>query len=246
MSNSIEDKYVNGDYIDHNPTWDIEHAPRKAEELLDVVSASMLKKLFDSREHVIEIGCGAGGVLFNFSKLLDDQGIENVPVGYDISPVAIDMANEKHGSKAKFVCGKEINLDQKAAVVLLVDVLEHIEDPAEFMHTYKELSDYFLIRLPLDRSLWNLLLNKLPKLERELGHLHYFTYKTAISFVKNVGMEVVSYKLTNNFAVSDNRQTLVSKIMWPVRMLTSIISEKLNSLLWGGNSIVLLVRGKSS
>ena len=244
MSNSIEDKYINGDYIEHNPTWDIEHAPRKAKELIDVIPSDVLKSMFDNRKYVIEIGCGAGGVIYNFSKLLIDQGVDNIPVGYDISPVAIEMANEKYGKDVKFSCAKKIDIKQDVAVVLLVDVLEHVEEPGAFMCSNKELSDYFLIRLPLDKSLWNIVLNKLPKLQRELGHLHYFTYSSAISFVRKEGMDILSYHLTNNFNVGDNRKTVVSKLMWPIRLITSNISARLNSLIWGGNSIVLLAKIK--
>ncbi len=242
MSNSIEDKYINGDYIDHNPTWDIEHAPRKANELAAVIPHNILEKLFDNKKYVIEIGCGAGGVIYNFSKLLTGLGIENIPVGYDISPKAIVMANERYGDSVEFVCSKEINIKESVAVIMLVDVLEHIENPDIFLRSLSELCDSFLIRLPLDKSLWNVAFNKLPKLEKELGHIHYFTYKGAMSFVNKQGLDVVSYYLTNNFNVNSNRKTTVSKIMWPIRALTSAISKKLNSLLWGGNSIVMLAK----
>lgn len=242
MSNRVEDKYINGDYIDHNPTWDIEHAPRKANELIAVIPHNVLEKLFDHKKHVIEIGCGAGGVIYNFSQLLAGLGIENVAVGYDISPQAIAMAHERFGGSVDFVCSKEITGKEDVAVILLVDVLEHIEHPDIFLHSMTVISDYFLIRLPLDKSLWNIVFNKLPKLKRELGHIHYFTYKGAMSFINNQGLDVMSYYLTNNFSANDNRKTAVSKIMWPIRVLTSAVSKKLNSFLWGGNSIVMLAK----
>ena len=132
----------------------------------------------------------------------------------------------------------------EVAVVLLVDVLEHLVSPDVFLRDLKKISDYFLIRLPLDRSLWNVALNKLAKLEKELGHIHYYTYISALRFVEDQGLEVKNFYLTKNFAAEENKKTKVSKIMSPVRMATSFISDKLNSLLWGGNSIVMLVKTK--
>jgi len=245
MSSSIEDRYINGDYIDHNPTWDIDHAPRKAAELTKVIPFDLLQKMFEEKKSVIEVGCGAGGVIYNFSRLLTNLGIENIPAGYDISPQAIAMAREKFGDRVDFVCSKEITIKEDVAVILLVDMLEHLETPDIFLRSMTMISKYFLIRLPLDKNLWNLVSGKLPKLEKKLGHIHYFTYKSATTFVNEQGLEVIRYYLTSNFNVSSNRKTKIAKIMWPVRMITAAVSKKLNSLLWGGNSIVILAKVKT-
>ena len=245
MSSRIEDRYINGDYIDHNPTWDIGHATRKANELTKVIPSDILRKMFAENKYVLEVGCGAGGVIYNFSRLLTNLGIENIPAGYDISPQAIAMAREKFGDRVNFVCSKEITIKENIAVILLVDVLEHLESPDNFLRSITTISNYFLIRLPLDKNLWNRISGKLPKLEKELGHIHYFTYKSAIKFVSRQGLEVVSCYLTNNFNDSSNRKTQTAKIMWPVRMITSAVSKKLNSLVWGGNSVVILAKVKT-
>jgi len=245
MGTSIENKYINGDYIEYNPTWDIAHAPRKASELTKVMPLNVLQELFAQKRYVIEVGCGAGGVIYNFSKLLTGHGIRNIPVGYDISPKAIEMANERYGDSVDFTCSKEITIKKNVAVILLVDVLEHLETPDIFLRSMTTISNYFLIRLPLDKSLWNIALNKLPKLEKELGHIHYFTYQSAITFVNEQGLDVVSYYLTNNFNANYNRKTMTAKIMWPVRMITSTVSKKLSSLVWGGTSIVMLAKVKT-
>ena len=209
---------------------------------MDVVSTEHLEALFDGGDMVVEIGCGAGGVLYHFSRQLKEKGFYNCAVGYDISPKAIEMAKNQYGEDVKFICSKEVNLDKKISVVLLVDVLEHLVDPADFLQASKKLTSYFLIRLPLDNNLWNIALNKLPKLERELGHIHYYTYMSAKKFIKSQGLDIVNMRLTKNFIAKSNQKTIVSKIMRPVRILTSLISVRLNSLLWGGNSIVVFAK----
>jgi len=211
-----------------------------------VIPPDVFKKLFaNNKKHVLEVGCGAGRVLYHFSTLLTGLGIENVAVGYDISPKAIEMANERYGEDVDFVCSREITIREGVAVILLVDVLEHVETPDVFLRSMTAISDFFLIRLPLDKNLWNIVFNKLPKLRKELGHIHFFTYKDAMDFVYAQGMDVVNYCLTNNFNARENRKTKIAKIMWPIRMLTSAMSKKLNSLIWGGNSIVMLVKAKN-
>lgn len=242
MSDDIEDKYISGDYIDHNPTWDVEHAPRKAKDLLSVINSRNLKNMFYKKNCVVEIGCGVGGVIYNFSQQLTNKNILNRPFGFDISPKAIDVAKSKYGDSVDFRCTKTIDLKDDIAVILLIDVLEHVIEPSTLLQESKGISDYFLIRLPLDLSLWNISLKKIPQLKKELGHIHYFTYISALNLIKGNNMEVLDYTLTNNFNDKSNRETKVSKVMWPVRLSTSFLSKRLNSLLWGGNSIVILAK----
>lgn len=236
----VEARYIDGEYLSHNPTWDIEHSSRKARDLLHVIPSEYLKKIFDdASRYVVEIGCGAGGVLFHFSNLLNKENIRNIPIGYDISPIAIKMAKEKYGHVIQLFCSKEMKLNEKASVILLIDVLEHILSPAGFLQSIKNQSNYLLIRLPLDRSFWNICLNKLPKLKKKLGHIYFYNYRDALNFVQQQGLEIIKYNFTNNFSDKTNRNTIVSKLMFPIRSLTSLISQKMNSMLWGGNSIVI-------
>jgi SAM-dependent methyltransferase len=244
---NIEARYINGDYLRHNPTWDIGHSPRKAKELRNVIPDEYLKNMFDNDpRHVVEIGCGAGGVLFHFSELLNKEGLKNTPMGYDISPTVITIAKKKFGHAVQFFCSKEIHLDKKASVILLIDVLEHMLRPSDFLLSIKRWSNYFLIRLPLDKSLWNMCLNKFPKLKKELGHIHFYNYRDALNLVQEQGLEIINHKFTNNFSDKTNRKTIVSNLMFPVRSLTSLINQKINCMLWGGNSIVIFAASARS
>jgi hypothetical protein len=187
----------------------------------------------------LEVGCGSGGVLFNFSSLLKKENIRNTPIGYDISPMAITIAKEKYGHVIQFHCSKEIRLKGKASVILLVDVIEHLPSPPDFLQSIKKKSNYLLIRLPLDKSLWNVCLNRLPKLKKRLGHIYFYHYRDALNLVQKQGLEIIKYNFTNNFCDKTNQNTTVSKLMFPIRSLTSLMSQKMNSVLWGGNSIVI-------
>ncbi len=236
----VKARYLNGEYLSQNPTWDIEHSSRKVRELRSVIPGAYLEKIFNgTTKSVVEFGCGAGGVLSGFADILKCDGIDVEPIGYDISPDAIDMARKKFGESVKFINSGEVELIEGVSLLLLVDILEHLVDPVEFLHSVKERSEYFIIRLPLDRSLWNICLGKLAKLKEELGHLHFYDHLAAVSLVSQVGLKVKEVKFVNNFSDKTNRKTLVSKIMYPVRALLSMVSPKINSRLFGGNSVVI-------
>ena len=191
----VETRYIDGEYFSHNPTWDIEHSSRKARELRHVIPSEYLKNTFDNGpRYLVEIGCGAGGVLFHFSDLLNKENLRNTPIGYDISPIAITMAKEKYGHVIQFFCSKEIKLNEKASVILLIDVLEHTLSPSDFLKSIKNQSNYLLIRLPLDKSLWNICINKLPKLKKKLGHIYFYNYRDALNLVQQQGLEITGSK----------------------------------------------------
>ena len=242
----IIDKYIDGDYLSNNPTWDIEHSSRKASDIFKVFSDECLRDIFQSGSgEVLEIGCGVGGVLYNFSQRLKSKNIAHRALGYDISPIAIARAKENFGHVVDYYCATVPNLDKKVSLILLIDVVEHVENLDEFFDIVKLYCDIFAIRVPLDNSLWNRIFYRFPSLKKKLGHLHFCNYKTAIGLVNDHGLEVINYSFTDNFQDVNNRQTRVSELMYPIRVITSKISQKLNSLIWGGNSIVIFAEKRN-
>jgi len=238
-------RYVDGDYLAHNPTWDVEHSQRKAREILSVIDDEQLAGIFHRTEnHVVDVGCGAGGVLYYLVEALGERGIQTVPAGYDVSPAAIEMARQQFGQAVTYTCAAEPPIAGGTALVLLVDVLEHVADPGALVRSLASKSDYMALRIPLDRSLWNLATRRFATLRRTLGHVHYYTYRSALALLERNGLRVIKYALSENFRQRSVRQTRVARMMYPVRRVTSWMSPKLNSLLWGGNSLVVLAAGE--
>jgi len=103
---------------------------------------------------VIDVGCGTGG---NLAILAEDYEC----FGIDTSTEAIDLAQRRFGG-VQFFCGHAPEdlgvLMQKADVVLLMDVLEHVRDDAGLLERLVEsLSPgaKLLLTVPADASLWS-------------------------------------------------------------------------------------------
>lgn len=79
--------YEDGTYLKNNPTWGEEEAYWKAQVVFNLLSKNNLHP-----ESICEVGCGAGGVLVALSSMLDS--VVDM-YGYDISPQAISLCNEK-------------------------------------------------------------------------------------------------------------------------------------------------------
>lgn len=103
---------------------------------------------------IIDIGCGTGGMISYLSRYYNCIGI-------DTSKIAVKIASESYPhacfqmSDAKEVLCK---LGPKAKVLLLLDVLEHIENDKEFLLNIIEAltpGGYILLTVPANLSLWS-------------------------------------------------------------------------------------------
>src|SRR6187402_1177603 len=112
--------YINGEYFENNPTWDIEDSPWKADIINSIIERNRI-----SVNDIVEVGCGAGGILTNLAE--KNSHIRTL-TGFDISPQAFMLAEKRKSERVNFYLGDFINndLSANADVVLVIDVLEHI------------------------------------------------------------------------------------------------------------------------
>jgi 2-polyprenyl-3-methyl-5-hydroxy-6-metoxy-1,4-benzoquinol methylase len=121
-----------------------------------------------SGDSVLDIGCGIG---FVSDKLA--QKAKNV-TGVDIEEKNLSIAKNKFVKEnLRFILADATQYDfkEKFDVVILSNVLEHIKNRIEFLEKIKNLSNKFLIRVPMINRDWMTLYKK------ELG-LWYFNDPT--------------------------------------------------------------------
>ena len=103
--------------------------------------------------HLLEIGCGTGGNLKYLGRFFRVSGV-------DISPVAVAFARERLSSPVLQGDFRELYPDgfTDVGLVLLADVLEHIEDDRAFLAGVVERlppGGSVLITVPAHRFLWS-------------------------------------------------------------------------------------------
>lgn len=142
-------------------------------------------------DNVLDIGCGNGELAFDVAKKA-----KNV-VAVDIDPEKIDAAKTKHvGQNIKYKIAdatKDLN-EEKYDVIMLSNVLEHIENRVEFLEKIKPLADKFLIRVPTFDRDWVPLYKKELGIEWRLDLTHYieFTEKTFREEIFAAGLKIES------------------------------------------------------
>lgn len=93
-------------------------------------------EMADDESTVIEIGCGAGGIL----KLFHDKGFKTY--GVDVGKKYVEYGREKFGIELSVTTIENILIDKRADIVIYSHVFEHLLDPnTELLHIQKLLKD---------------------------------------------------------------------------------------------------------
>ena len=227
-----EEIYVNGTYREKNPTWHVEESPWKVRHILPMMNRHHLVP-----NTVCEVGCGAGKVLQLLQERLNDA---STFWGYDISPHAIEMCKEKANEQLHFKLA-DIRQEQDVFfdLLLVLDVIEHLEDSFSFLRDIKPKSQYKLFHIPLEVSVQGVLRGKIFIRNRDLhGHLHYFTKETALRTLEDAGYEVLDYSYSPEFEMrSTILQTNLMKL--PRKFFFALHKDWAVRILGGSRLLVL-------
>jgi SAM-dependent methyltransferase len=220
--------------LEKNPTWHVEESPWKAKQIMRMLTQNHL-----APESICEVGCGAGEVLKQVQGRMD---VSCTFWGYEISPQAIELTKSRANERLHF---KLADLRKEEGVffdlLLIMDVIEHLEDYFSFLRDLKSKSQYKIIHLPLDLSVQSLLRpNGLLGNRRAYGHIHYFTKDVALEMLKDVGYEVVDYFYApRSIGLANN---LAKKLLILPRVLFFGARKDLAVRVLGGYSLLALAK----
>jgi len=236
MKVSSNDIYVNGEYFNNNPDWDIADARWKTDVITD-----LLKKNKVSPKQVIEVGCGAGENLVELQK--KNSGIEKL-TGYDISPQAINLAAKKTTDKISFF-NEDITLKENVQTDLMlgIDVVEHVDDYYGFLRKLKNKSSWFVFHIPLDLSCRTVMKPHVMLQQREsVGHVHYYTKEMVEWALQDTGYEIIDWVYTKpvvDVKPADSVKRGIKKIL---RNISFAINKDWSAKKWGGYSMMILAK----
>lgn len=146
-------------------------------------------KNITENDSVLDIGCGNGACTWSIS-----QKAKKV-VGIDMSVKNINLAKKKFSNdNLEFIVGDAVSYKfmEKFDVIVLSNVLEHIEKRVEFLKKIKRLAPKILIRVPLVTRDWLSVYKKEKGFEYRLDKTHYIEY-TEENFGKEMkvaGLEI--------------------------------------------------------
>lgn len=181
------DAYKDGSYLEKNPTWHVEESPFKVKYIMRLLRQNSLQT-----RSVCDAGCGVGEVL----RLLQMQLPSDTElVGYDISPQAYALTASRanrhlHFKLADITKEHDLGFD----LMLVLDVVEHLEDYFSFLRSVRPLAKYKVFHFPLDLSVQAVgRRDGLLKRRRDYHHVHYFTKETALETLADTGYNIVDH-----------------------------------------------------
>jgi 2-polyprenyl-3-methyl-5-hydroxy-6-metoxy-1,4-benzoquinol methylase len=145
-------------------------------------------------DNVLDIGCGPGELAFDVAKKAKKV------VGIDFSEKYIARAKKNYIlPNLEYIFGDATKktLNEKFDVVILSNVLEHIENRVPFLQAIKTLAPKFLIRVPMIDRDWLTLYKKELGIEWRADLTHFLEYTVPIlkQETESAGMKIDSYSV---------------------------------------------------
>jgi 2-polyprenyl-3-methyl-5-hydroxy-6-metoxy-1,4-benzoquinol methylase len=189
---------------------------------------------------VCEVGCGAGQILKELHEALDPS-INYT--GYEISPQAFELCKPKATARLRFEL-KDILGDGQFHfdLMLLMDVVEHVEDCFAFLRGLKARSEFKILHIPLDLSAQAVLRGSpLIRARDAVGHLHYFTKDLALRFLAEVGYEIIDHFYTSG-SLDLPHKSFATRLARLPRRIAFRLEPDLAARILGGFSLLVLAR----
>ncbi|MEO7444648.1 MAG: class I SAM-dependent methyltransferase [Ferruginibacter sp.] len=237
MAFSSDEMYTGGAYFMNNPCWDDDYTQWKAG-----IIHSLLRKNNVYPKTVVDVGCGAGGILLHLSE--KDNNIEKLE-GYDISPDAIRLAAKKSNEKLTFHLEDYTSKPHSSPDLLLcIDVLEHIDNVYGFLGQLKKTSGHTIFHIPLDVSCRTILKPHVILQQRNaVGHIHYFSQEMAMWALSDSGFRIIDWVYTKPAVDWEPADSFKRNLKKTLRNFSFAINKNLSAKLWGGYSMMILAEG---
>ena len=226
-----ESIYTDGSYLDKTGgTWHLEDSPFKAKQIVRILARHPEVQ----PNTICEIGCGAGGILSELQKILPSH---TTFTGYEISSQAHALSARFANSQCQYVLGDAFADPSMYDLVLVMDVVEHVEDCFSFLRRTKQKGRWKLYHIPLDTHV-SATLRGVTAWD-SVGHIHLFTIETALKSVEYTGHRVIDWIFTDGALAKPNK-AVRTRMANLVRLPLAKFSARLAARLIGGYSIMIL------
>jgi SAM-dependent methyltransferase len=145
----------------------------------------------DDTTRILEVGCGNGAFLWPFSEVLARSGIRPRLEGIDIAANAITEAQQLAGENPPmFACTTLDSHESSYDIALLIDVVEHVPCPVDFLVSVRRVAPLIFLHLPIGHSFLHLVAGRPTASYHAYRHIHFFSLETARLLIEDAGWRI--------------------------------------------------------
>jgi len=231
-----EKKYTSGQYLSDNPSWDIEDSAWKAGKIAELVSTAGL-----APAKVCDIGCGAGGVILELKKIFPAATF----YGFDVAPDAEKFWPKPAPEGVSFKVGNALASGETYDLAMLIDVVEHLENPFAFLSALRGKASHFVFHFPLDLSAFSVARETpLLHVRKKVGHVNYFTRNLALELLTDCGYKVLDARYSGAYWNTPSCAWTAKLAALP-RLFARLLGTDFAVRLLGGETLFVLAEAAS-
>jgi SAM-dependent methyltransferase len=240
----MSDMYNSGDYLKNNPHWAADEAPHKFKNLLRIVKKNLGIFEANKKINVVDIGYGSAGI----ALLLARSNLVSTVTGYDISHQAYEIASKACAGveNISLNVGTIENISAEPFdLAVCSDVVEHVDDYQNFLTILNKKTKFAYFNMPIEINMLSMFRPKVYQNSYDkYGHLHFFNHDYFLFILEKTGWEIIDWDYSDAFKKTfNNKKTFM---IYPFRLAVGLISEKLSASLFGGYSLQVLAKSKST
>ncbi len=233
-------------YLKKHPSLHEIDSPWKIRKIIPLVDQFINYNTKDEI-NLLDVGGGAGLILKGISLYIEKKyGLKVNKFALDLSLGILKIQKEKNLDLKKAlnedICHTSLK-NKEIDLTLMIDVLEHIPNPKMALEELKRISNFVLMKVPLEDNLYFKALNFIKKSNKtynsieKFGHVYFYNYKSLKRHIeKNMGI-VLNYYFTNvfefllNTPYYRNKLKITNKLINLLFMFMCKISPKLSSFI---------------
>ena len=128
-------------------------------------------------------------------------------------------------------------------VLLMIDVLEHVDDYYGMLRHLKPMSNHFVFHIPLDLSCRTIIKPHVLLQQRtSVGHIHYFSKEMVQWMLKDTGYEIIDWVYTKPVVDVNPPDGFKRRIKKYLRNISFSLNKDLSAKLWGNYSMMILAK----
>ena len=208
LENYIKGLYLEDEYLKKIPTLHEYDSPWKLSKIIPLVDEFLYK--FEKEEiNLLDVGGGAGLILKGISKYIENRHNKIVyKYVLDLSPKILEIQKKRNPDLKRAlnedICNTSIS-NKEIDLTLMIDVLEHIPYPQIALKELRRISNFVILKVPLEDNLYYRIWNFLKRGEKRhysienSGHINFYNFYELKNQIRSCLGAIVNFYFTNVF-----------------------------------------------